>query len=354
MQNDLPGIARFFLPLGLTLGGFLLGLVVEKILRVLLREAAARTGWAGGGVLLRSGRGLVVAWFTLAGLHGAFLTQALRPEIARLLDRLILAVAIASATIVIARIAVGFVRLYAGREEGFFGSTTIFVHLTQISILVLGGLILLQSLGISIAPILTALGVGGLAVALALQDTLSNLFSGLYITVSRQIRPGDYVRLDTGQEGYVTDITWRATTIEALQGNRIIVPNVKLAAAVVTNFSLPRKDLAVTLPIRVRHDCDLELVERITLQAAGEVVAAEAGAVSESPPLVRYSQFTPSGVELVVILRAREFADQFILRHQLIKKLHTRYREAGVEFAILPGLLGWKTPDAQAPGSPPG
>ncbi|NLG83618.1 MAG: mechanosensitive ion channel family protein [Firmicutes bacterium] len=338
MANEMPEIAGFVLPLALTAGGFVVGLVCEKLLRLLLRGAVARTGWAGGGILLRSGRGLITLWFTLAGLHAIVLARAVRPEVAVFIDRLILAVVISSATVVLARVAAALVRLYADREESFFGSTTIFVHLTQIFVFLLGGLILLQSLGISITPILTALGVGGLAVALALQDTLSNLFSGLYITVSGQIRPGDYIRLDSGQEGYVTDITWRSTTLEALQGNRIVIPNVKLAAAIVTNFSLPRKDLALALPIKVAHDSDLALVEEITMTVARETVAAGLGAVPEAEPVVRFSQFTPIGVELVLVVRAKEFVDQFLLRHELIKRLHVRYREAGIVFAFAPFL----------------
>ena len=78
--------------------------------------------------------------------------------------------------------------------------------------MILGGLILLNHFKVSITPILTALGVGGLAVALALQDTLSNLFGGFYVAVAGQVRLGDYIKLNTGEEGYVTDIGWRCTT----------------------------------------------------------------------------------------------------------------------------------------------
>ncbi len=101
-------------------------------------------------------------------------------------------------------------------------------------------MILLNLLGVSITPILTALGVGGIAVALALQDTLANLFAGFYVSLAGQLRVGDYIKLDSGGEGYITDITWRSTTIRALQNNLIIVPNAKLAQAIVANYHLPR------------------------------------------------------------------------------------------------------------------
>ena len=121
---------------------------------------------------------------------------------------------------------------------------------------ILGSLILLRHFNVSITPILTALGVGGLAVALALQDTLSNLFGGFYVAVAGQVRLGDYIKLNTGEEGYVTDIGWRCTTFRAPANNMIIVPNAKLAQAIVTNYNLPEKRMAANFVVTVGYDCD--------------------------------------------------------------------------------------------------
>ena len=117
--------------------------------------------------------------------------------------------------------------------------------------MILGGLILLNHFNVSITPILTALGVGGLAVALALQDTLSNLFGGFYVAVAGQVRLGDYIKLNTGEEGYVTDIGWRCTTLPGTANNMIIVPNAKLAQAIVTNYYLPEKRMAANFQLTV-------------------------------------------------------------------------------------------------------
>ncbi|MFN2461113.1 MAG: mechanosensitive ion channel family protein, partial [Candidatus Velthaea sp.] len=73
-----------------------------------------------------------------------------------------------------------------------------------------------------------------LAVALALRDTLANLFAGIQLLASRQVTPGDFVRFEGG-EGYVADITWRNTSITDAAGGRVIVPNEKLAGSIVTN-----------------------------------------------------------------------------------------------------------------------
>jgi len=146
-------------------------------------------------------------------------------------------------------------------------------------IYLIGFLVALDYLGVSITPLITALGVGGLAVALALQDTLSNLFSGLNILMTRKIRPGDFIRLDTGEEGVVCDITWRNTTIRALENNMVIVPNGKLGGAIVTNTHLPEKEMGLFVPVTVAFDNDLALVERVTLEVAREVLTAPERAI---------------------------------------------------------------------------
>jgi small-conductance mechanosensitive channel len=86
--------------------------------------------------------------------------------------------------------------------------------------------------------------VGGLAVALALQDTLSNLFAGLHIIASKKLLPGDYFLLDSGEEGYVQDVNWRNTFIRTLRNNMIVVPNARLASAILTNYYQPSSEMA--------------------------------------------------------------------------------------------------------------
>src|SRR5262249_37420548 len=143
----------------------------------------------------------------------------------------------------------------------------------------MGALIILSSLGIQITPLLTALGVGGLAVALALQPPLANLFSGLQLVASRQIRPGDYVRLQTGQEGFVEDINWRSISIRERPNNLVVVPNTMLAQAIFTNYRLPEPRVATRVPLRVAYGSDLDFVERLAFEAtrlALDDVGAEA------------------------------------------------------------------------------
>jgi small-conductance mechanosensitive channel len=129
-----------------------------------------------------------------------------------------------------------------------------------------GLLVILNGLGLSITPMLTALGVGGLAVALALQDPLANFFAGVFLTLAGQIRLGDYVKLDSGQEGYVAYFSWRSTRLPMLPNNLVVVPNAKLAQAIVINHHLPSQDLAVLVEVGVDYSSDLAHVERVVAE----------------------------------------------------------------------------------------
>ena len=153
------------------------------------------------------------------------------------------------------------------------------------TIWIIGGLVLLSGLGISVTPLLTALGVGGLAVALALQDTLSNFFAGIHLLMERPIRVGDFIRLESGQEGYVEDIGWRTTRIRMLPNNMVIVPNGKLAQSILTNYYLPEPRMAVLIPISVSYHADPDHIERVLVEEASGAIGHLAGLLAEPAPL---------------------------------------------------------------------
>jgi len=331
MPFDFDSLREYLLPLAFLAGGVMGGLIVEKIVLYELRKLTNRTKWELDDLAIRSLRGMPLLWLTLAGIYGAINNVAIRPGLMGFLQKALLVAMIVSLTWASARFLVGFVNHYSARVGGPLLSTSMFANLTRIFIFIVGALIVLQSLGVSITPILTALGVGSLAVALALQDTLSNLFAGIHIIASRQVRPGDYVQLDSAQEGYVTDITWRYTTIRALPNNMVIIPNSKLASAIVTNFYNPETQMAVRVPVGVSYASDLARVEEISLEVARETMREVPGGIPDFEPVLRFHTFGESSIDFNVIMRCREFADQFVIRHEFVKRLHRRYRAEGIE-----------------------
>jgi small-conductance mechanosensitive channel len=324
----------------LTLDDFMLagialasGLLAAFLLRMLLRwlgRHATRTRWSGDDVIVDALR-TVVPWSAIAGGAAAAgavlpLTKTVQHHVNQTLQVLLIFVV----TVTAARVIAGLVRTVTQSRSGVAGSATIFVNITRILVLAIGFLVMLQTLGISIAPLLTALGVGGLAVALALQDTLANLFAGIHILASKTVQPGDYIRLSSGEEGYVVDINWRQTTVRQLSNNLVIIPNGQLAGTNMTNFTRPEQQLTVLVQAGVAYESDLEHVERVTMEVVAEVMAEITGAVPEHEPAIRFHTFGDSRIGFTVILGVGEFSDQFRIKHEFIKRLHRRYREEGI------------------------
>lgn len=328
-MDNIQQITSWAVPAGLILGGFLLGLLIDKIFLARLNFFATRTRWNGDEIVLDAIRKQVTVWFTLIGVYASISRLPVGADIQNWLQKLLLVLVIFLVTVTVGRIVTGLVTLYTNRVEGL--STSIFINLSRILVFILGFLIILQSLSISITPILTALGVGGLAVALALQDTLANLFAGLQIIASNQIRPGDFIRIESGEEGYVADISWRNTSIRTLSNNMIIIPNSKMASSIITNSHQPDKETAVVTEAGVSYSSDLKKVERVTIEVAKEVLQEVEGGIAEFEPFIRYNSFADSSINFRIIMRAREFTDQFLLRHELVKRLQERYIKEGIE-----------------------
>jgi small-conductance mechanosensitive channel len=225
----------------------------------------------------------------------------------------------------------GAVEMFSGASD-VIQSSTLVVNLARMLVGALGVILILQNLGVEITPLVTALGIGGLAVALALQDTLGNLFAGIQIILSKQVRPNDYVRLASGEEGWVTDVKGRNTTIHTFpDGNLVAVPNSMLASSIVKNFSMPRQALWVSIDVGVSYDSDLQHVERVTLEVARDVVGEVDGGVPGEDPVVRYHTFADSSINFEVRMMVREFTSQPPVRHEFIKRLHRRFNEEGIE-----------------------
>ena len=169
------------------------------------------------------------------------------PEgLVRIFSYLLFAVVVVTLTRVIERTLSGFISWKIEASGGETASSSLLHTIFKILIYASAALIILQEFGISIAPIITAMGVGGMAVAFGVQETVANIFSGLHIILTRQVKINDFIKLSSGEEGRVTDISLRFTTITpAADGSTIVIPNKNIAGAVITNFSRPRDDVGI-------------------------------------------------------------------------------------------------------------
>jgi len=272
-----------------------------------------------------------IFWCIAIGLYVGLAISGLPEKYILYLSRAIRIIVILSVTFASANLAGQIFKTYVQRANLPIPTTGLAYGVIKGSVIVVGILIALTSIGISITPLITALGIGGLAVALSLQDTLSNLFAGIHILMEKSIRIGDFIRLDSGQEGVVTDITWRTTRIKMLQNNMVVIPNSKLAQSVVINYSLPERRMAVPIPIGVSYSSDPEKVERILKEEAKNAIGKVHGLIDEEPIVRFVPGFGESSLDFTLICHVNDFTDQYPVQHELRKRIFKRFRQEGIE-----------------------
>ena len=275
-------------------------------------------------------------WCVVLGLFVAIEMAELPPRLAVQIHAVLEAAIILSVTMTVAGVLGSLVAAASERRALAVGVTGLFRTSVRLVVLVVGGLVLLSSLGIAVTPILTALGVGGLAVALALQDTLSNLFAGIHLLADKPIRVGDYVRLSAENvEGHVVDVGWRSTRLRMLQNNVVVVPNKRVAESIITNYDLGETRMAVLIRVRVDYDADAELVERLLVDEATRAVGQVDGLLAEPPPSARLIPgFGDYALEFTLACQVRSFVDQFSVQHELRKRVLKRLRAERIRITL--------------------
>lgn len=144
-----------------------------------------------------------------------------------------------------------FIDQHSEKTKAFRNSRTILQGTARTLMFVIGALVLMGTLGISITPIIASLGITSLAVALALQPTLENFFSGVQLVMDKPIRVGDFIELESGEQGFVDKIGWRSTWIRMLPNNTVIMPNSALSKSKIINYFYPEKELSVPVEVSV-------------------------------------------------------------------------------------------------------
>ena len=288
-------------------------------------------------VLLAAVRFPSILWCVVVGLFVAIQTidPVLLPRrLAVELNLVLEAAVILSATFTVAGVLGALVAAAGERRALGVGVTGLARAAVRVFVLVIGGLILLDVLGVKITPLLTALGVGGLAVALALQDTLSNLFAGVHLLADRPIRVGDYVKIADAIEGYVVDVGWRSTRVRTLTNNVVIVPNKRVAESVIVNYDMPERRLALAIPVGVAYGSDPERVESVLVDEARRTAAELPGLLAEPSPTVRLIPgFGLYGLEFTLSCQVASFVDQYAVQHELRKRVLRRLQREGIDLS---------------------
>jgi small-conductance mechanosensitive channel len=303
------------------------GLLVDfALLRPLRQRAAAHQSLFAEAITgALGGQPTFWALFLISRLYAEELTGAVTADLLRSATQV---VAVTAVAVLVVRLLINLVEIYLRHQQ--IGSISLLNNVLRfLAALAVGGT-LLAFYGIPLGPLLTVVAGSSIGLTLALRDPLANLFAGLQIIASNRVRIGDYVRLSSGEEGTVTDIRWSDTYLEQLAGNVIVIPNALMTSSIVINFSRPQMELSIPIEILIGPQNDLPSLEQVLLEEAAIVLREVEGGVADFTPLVRILAVENQGTRVNVILRGKSYVDQFLLRHELLKRLQQRLPQLGV------------------------
>ncbi len=314
---------------------FIILLFIRFIFLRYLRKLSEKTETKADDIILDSLKTPSLYWVLAISIYVAISfanIPAQYSQYAVYLTKAVYILIIISVTLAIANMSGKLLKEYVKSSNLSLPTTGLAYTILKGVIILLGFLIVLNYLGISITPLLTAMGVGGLAVALALQDTLANLFAGVHITIEKSIKVGDFIRLENGLEGYVEDISWRTTRIRMLANNIIVIPNNKLSQSIITNYYLPSKTMSVIVTVGVSYNSDIDKVEQILLEVGKEINNKFNFMNREFEPLVRFNPgFSESSLDFSLILQVKEVTDQYLAMHETRKLIFKKFRENNIQ-----------------------
>jgi small-conductance mechanosensitive channel len=340
MQDTFSLIAAQYGMAVLIFGGWLVaGLILQQIISFFLRNAATKNQSRANQALVVAARGSI-AWIgALIGMWAAYgnirVMNARDEQLILLLDSsyaLLQAITIAIITFFLARVANRFISAYTARDSVKVPSSSIFGNIIAAVIWMMGiaSAVIITGSANTLTPLLGALGVSGLAVGLALQPTLDNLFSGIQILASRQIEPGDFVRLESGEEGVVEDVTWRNTTIRRITSELVIVPNSNLARSQVINFSRNADAYNLIIQTTVSYENDIDVVMNIMNEVAAELMERSHYVHKEQDPRIIVTANSERGISLATILPIVAYNMRGRITSEYLEEVQARFKKAHI------------------------
>ncbi len=314
--------------------------------------------------LIGAARGPVTA---LIILGGAYIALTIPLELGDFLQGVINKVATVGAVVVGGFLITGISRavlywleeLLEGKDPGNAGNWALPLARRAVLIVVvaMAAMVSLDVLGINISPLIAGLGLGGLAVALALRPTLSSLFAGAYVISEGVVSAGDYIELENGVTGYVVDVNWRSTRLRTWTNNLVVIPNARFSETIITNYSKPDPHVNVYLTCGVAYESDLELVEAVSIDVMQQVEQEHPGVVKDYGVYFGYDTFGESNIDFWLFMQAADRLASFEVRSALIKQLQARLALEGItinypvrSLRLPPGFAGEEAPAAPTPG----
>ncbi len=324
---------EYFQFLLIVIGAIILAKILRFVIRQYFKRIARKTKTEIDDMILRIIKKPLCIYVVIIGLYFGLRSLSVLTPYSLWINRIFFIISALLLSLIIARILSVLVSRWLKVQKEFERTPRLISTVVSIVIYLIAFLMILRYLNIEITPLVATLGLGGLAVGLALQNTLANFFAGVHIISDRPINVGDYIEMEGNIAGYVEDIGWRSTRIRTLPNTIVIVPNSRIAESVITNNYMPVQEMSIVLQCGVAYGSDLEKVEKVTVDVARKIQQTVPGAVKTFEPFIRYHTFGDSNINFSIILRVEEFVARYLVTHEFFKALKARYDKENIEIS---------------------
>jgi len=321
-------------PLIQSLGIFILSLVLTVIvrwsLRFILLGMAKKTKTEVDDILIRAVKKVVTYSVPVIGLMVALTPLALQTPIPERILFTILAVMLMRSAISLVDDGSQWLQeTWVERTASTLdkGLLPLARKALKTTIAILAVLIILGKWQVQIAPLLGALGIGGLAIALALNSSLSNLFSGIQLILDGSVNVGDKVQLESGEVGVVLDIGLRTTLMQTYDNEVISLPNSQLANARIKNYTKPDATIRVGVNFGVAYGSDVAEVKRVVLDAISQL----GGILQEPEPQVLFLNMGDFSLDMTARVWVDNYGKQFARKLEMTELIYNTLNDNGIE-----------------------
>jgi small-conductance mechanosensitive channel len=232
---------KITVPVLVFLASYIVGLWMRKVVGNALERWASRVRWQGNKSVMTAVHRPFLFWFLILGAFIAIQVSVVTPQVKVTTTKAMGSLFVLSLGWLVINVCGQLLEIYLPKLKTRWPTITLAKNVTRATIVVVCALIILEIWGMPTSPLLVLMAVAILAAALTLRNAAPNLFAGFHLSATQQIKVGDYVKLETGEQGYITEISWYNTRIKAFDESVIIVPNNRLLQFTVINYGHPLK-----------------------------------------------------------------------------------------------------------------
>lgn len=337
-------LGEVFYTLLILAGAGMIAKIIDRVLRKLIRVSEAGDNRLRN-YIVQALRRPVIYLVLLIGIYAVLHRLPLGQRPYRYLDGIIFSLGVIIVLSLLLRVFAACLRWYQRKIQAHADThleadfLPLIDKLMTILIILIGSLIIMDHFHIDVKSLLVTLGVGSLAIGLALQDTLANMFGGFTIMLDRPFRIGDYIQLAGGESGHVVNIGMRSTQLRTGDNNILSIPNSLLVKNMITNHSYPDNRIVVKARIIVERGVDIEPVRQLMLHAALSVEEV----LTEPAPEVFFTEFADSGLTLLLLVSVKDYRFKLKLLDKVNERIYTSLRTANIPLAPTAQMVYIKT-----------